>query len=175
MGLAWSSRESDSTVRWLEREDGRPDWEKERSVASSAVSTADLVRAVDSSPSARPLAKDLRAGGPGGLSGAGAMPGTSVPWGRARFGVAARESGPTPGREEGRGERARGEGGEVPSLVQSLSLVSREGGSLGHARKMWGSPWTGVRTATMSVCNMAALEEDEVKGDVSLATVSDVT
>ena len=71
------------------------------SVTSSAVSTADLeiigigrptllqciciesqiwylVSAVESSPSARPLAKDLRAGGPGGEGGAGAIPGTWV-------------------------------------------------------------------------------------------------
>ena len=64
--------------------------DKEMSVTSSAVSTADLnikgigtesqiwylVSAVESSPSARPLAKDLRAGGPGGDGGAGAIPGT---------------------------------------------------------------------------------------------------
>ena len=35
-----------------------------------------LVSAVESRPSARPLANDLRAGGPGGDGGAGAIPGT---------------------------------------------------------------------------------------------------
>ena len=35
-----------------------------------------LVSAVESSPSAKPPAKDLRAGGPGGDGGAGAIPGT---------------------------------------------------------------------------------------------------
>ena len=38
--------------------------------------TTDLVSAVESSPSASPLANDLRAGGPGGEGGAGGIPGT---------------------------------------------------------------------------------------------------
>ena len=36
----------------------------------------DLVSAVESSPSASPLANDLSAGGPGGEGGAGGIPGT---------------------------------------------------------------------------------------------------
>ena len=38
--------------------------------------TTDLVSAVESRPSASPLANDLRAGGPGGEGGAGGIPGT---------------------------------------------------------------------------------------------------
>ena len=38
--------------------------------------TTDLVSAVESSPSASPLANDLSAGGPGGEGGAGGIPGT---------------------------------------------------------------------------------------------------
>lgn len=118
------------------------------SVTSSAVSSVCLVRAVERSPSARPPAKSRSAGGPGGEGGGGAMPGTSAPRGSWRLGVAAQEESPRPGRDEGRGERGRGEGGS-PSLVQSLSLVSREMLGSWVQRKDWW-PW-GVRTATMSV------------------------
>ena len=81
---------------------------------------------------------------------------TSLPLGRERFGVATREElSPTPGRELGLGERDLGESwfrlgeGVSPSLVQSLSLVSREMLGSRVQRKDWW-PW-GVRTATMSV------------------------
>ena len=144
------SSESDSTVRWLHLEAGlaEADMSVASSVTSSAVSTVCLVRAVVRRPSARPPAKSLRAGGPGGEGGGGAMPGTSAPRGSCRLGVAAQEESPRPGRDEGRGERGRGEGGS-PSLVQSLSLVSREMLGSRVQRKDWW-PW-GVRTATMSV------------------------
>ena len=88
---------------------------------------------------------------------------TSLPLGRERFGVAAKEEfSPTPGRELGLGERdlpgevrlgeSRGSRlgeGVSPSLVQSLSLVSRGEGALVE-RNEWDPSW-GVRTATMSV------------------------
>ena len=82
---------------------------------------------------------------------------TSLPLGRERFGVAAREElSPTPGRELGLGDRDLGESwflclgeGVSPSLVQSLSLVSRGEGA--RVERKEGDPSWGVRTATMSV------------------------
>ena len=82
---------------------------------------------------------------------------TSLPLGRERFGVAAREElSPTPGRELGLGDRDLGEScflclgeGVSPSLVQSLSLVSRGEGARVERKER--EPSWGVRTATMSV------------------------
>ena len=81
---------------------------------------------------------------------------TSLPLGRERFGVAAREElSPTPGRELGLGDRDLGESwfrlgeGVSPSLVQSLSLVSRGEGARVERKEC--EPSWGVRTATMSV------------------------
>jgi len=177
-------------VRWLDLEaglhkvDGEPfgEWggwqevDKEMSVTSSAVSTTDLVSAVESSPSASPLANDLRAGGPGGEGGAGGIPGTSLPLGRARFGVAARdELSPTPGRELGLGDLDLGDlglgdesacflrgDGVSPSLVQSLSLVfTGEGARVD--RNEW-QPSCGVLTATMSVCARESQDLEEEGG-----------